>query len=165
MDIVSSDWTAERLFSSKKQDWRTPPHVFAFFDEKYKFQLDAAATPDNTLCGEFLTPLDDALAVSWPASSVWVNPPYGRDVGKWMEKARIEALKGRTVGVLVFARTDTAWWHDHVMKALCVYLLRGRLKFIGDDGIAGNSATAPSCFVVFGPISLPGGPRFQSVVL
>ncbi len=160
-----SDWTADKLFSSAKHEWRTPPHVFGFFDGKYKFDLDAAATPDNALCETFLTPLDDALTADWPAQSIWLNPPYGRGVGKWLEKAYHEARAGKTVGVLVFARTDTAWWHDYVMKAVCVYLIRGRLKFLGPDGEPANSATAPSCFVVFGKYTPIGGPKFTSLVL
>jgi phage N-6-adenine-methyltransferase len=155
-----SDWTQDRLFSSEKTDWCTPPHVFEHFDREYRFDLDAAATPHNALCERFLTAKDDALAVDWPAQSVWLNPPYGRGVGKWLEKAYREARAGKTVGVLVFARTDTAWWHDYAMKALVIYLIRGRLKFIGDDGKPGNSATAPSCFVVFGPYAPLGSPKF-----
>ncbi len=160
---TASAWSEDKLFSSKKQDWRTPPHVFRFFNEKYQFQLDAAASPSNALCERFISPETDALSVPWSAQTVWLNPPYGRGVGRWVEKAYREAQAGRTVGVLIFARTDTRWWHDYVMKALVVYLVRGRLKFFGDDGESTNSATAPSCFVVFGKYPRPDGPRFLSV--
>ena len=109
------------------------------------------------------TPCANALAVDWPGQRVWLNPPYGRGVGKWLEKAYREARTGKIVGVLVFARTDTAWWHDYAMKARMIYLIRGRLKFIGDDDKPGNSATAPSCFVVFGPCAPLGGPQFVAL--
>lgn len=160
---MSESWNADRLFSSAKQDWATPPHVFRYFDEKYHFQLDAAAREDNALCERFIGPETDSLSVPWQAQTVWLNPPYGRGVGRWVEKAYREAKAGKTVGVLIFARTDTRWWHDFVMKSLVVYLIRGRLKFVAGDGSASNPATAPSCFVVFGRYPPPGGPRFISL--
>lgn len=158
-----SSWTPATLFSSDKQDWRTPQHVFDFFDSRYHFQLDAAAREDNALCERFIGPEEDALSVPWKAQTVWLNPPYGRGVGKWVEKAYREAQAGRTVGVLIFARTDTSWWHDYVMRAKLVFLIRGRLKFLGDNGEPKNAATAPSCFVVFGKYPPSDGPRFISV--
>jgi phage N-6-adenine-methyltransferase len=163
--LSSLAWTEEKLFSSKKQDWGTPLHAFEYFNERFKFQLDAAATAENALCSRFITPEQDALAVPWEAQTVWLNPPYGRGIGAWMQKAYEEGRTGKTVGVLAFARTDTAWWHDYAMRALSIYLIRGRLKFIGDDGEPGNSATAPSCFIVFGKYPPLGGPRFIAVEL
>jgi site-specific DNA-methyltransferase (adenine-specific) len=44
------------------------------------------------------------------------------------------------------ARTDTAWWHDYVIKG-DVTFLRGRLKFGGHK----NSAPFPSAIVIFKP--------------
>lgn len=161
--MPAETWTKELLFSSEKQDWGTPPHVFQYFDEKYKFQLDAAAREDNALCERFIGPKTDALSVPWKAQTVWLNPPYGRGVGKWLEKAYREAKAGRTVGVLIFARTDTQWWHDYVMKASTVFLIKGRLKFVDGEGNAKNPATAPSCFVVFTKYAPSGGPRFVSL--
>ena len=58
-----------------------------------------------------------------------------------------------TVVCLIPARTDTAWWHDYVMKANEIRLVRGRLKFGG----AKNSAPFPSAVVVFRPFSSPMG--------
>jgi phage N-6-adenine-methyltransferase len=160
--VTTEAWTHE-VNAPTKQDWGTPQYVFDFFDRTYQFQLDAAAREDNALCKRFIGPETDALSVPWDAQTVWLNPPYGRGVGKWMEKAYREAQAGKTVGVLIFARTDTRWWHDYVMKAKLVFLIRGRLKFLGDTGQPKNPATAPSCFVVFGRYPPPDGPRFLSL--
>jgi site-specific DNA-methyltransferase (adenine-specific) len=77
-----------------------------------------------------------------------MNPPYGREIGKWMAKAHEEADRGATVVCLVPARTDTAWWHDHAAKADEIRFVRGRLKFIRDDG-RNDSAPFPSAVVIF----------------
>ena len=72
----------------------------------------------------------------------WMNPPYGREIGKWVEKA----YKSNAVVVcLVPARTDTKWWHEFCMKSKEIRLVQGRLKFGGSK----NSAPFPSAVVVF----------------
>lgn len=75
-----------------------------------------------------------------------MNPPYGRQIGIWVKKAKETARQGKaTVVCLLPARTDTAWWHDYVMKANEIRLIRGRLKF----GDGKGSAPFPSAIVVF----------------
>jgi site-specific DNA-methyltransferase (adenine-specific) len=75
-----------------------------------------------------------------------MNPPYGREIGKWVRKAYETAQAGRQAVVvcLLPARTDTAWWHDYAMKGE-IRFLRGRLKFGGSK----NSAPFPSALVIF----------------
>ena len=59
-----------------------------------------------------------------------MNPPYGRDIGKWISKAREAAEFGATVVCLIPARTDTAYWHDHIYGRAEVRFLRGRVMFV-----------------------------------
>jgi hypothetical protein len=75
----------------------------------------------------------------------FVNPPYGREIGKWLKKGYLEWEKGKTVVFLVPSRTDTLWWHDFVMKATEIRFIKGRLKFDGQK----NSAPFPSAIIVF----------------
>jgi site-specific DNA-methyltransferase (adenine-specific) len=75
-----------------------------------------------------------------------VNPPYGREIGKWIKKAHEEGSKPSTVVVcLVPSRTDTKYWHDYCMKADEIYFVKGRLKF----GNSSSAAPFPSAVVVF----------------
>lgn len=73
-----------------------------------------------------------------------MNPPYGREIGKWVRKAYESSLGGTTVVCLLPARTDTRWWHDYCMKGE-IRFIRGRLKFGGHK----NSAPFPSAVVIF----------------
>ena len=93
----------------------------------------------------FFTEEMDALKQEWQGVC-WMNPPYGREIKRWMQKAYESSLAGATVVCLVPARTDTAWWHDYAFKGEITFL-RGRLKF----GDAKNSAPFPSAVVVFRP--------------
>jgi hypothetical protein len=54
------------------------------------------------------------------------------------------------VVMLIPARTDTAWWHDYVVKADEVRFLRGRVKFV-KPGVKSDAAPFPSAIVVFRP--------------
>lgn len=76
-----------------------------------------------------------------------MNPPYGKEIAKWMKKAYEESLKGATVVCLTFARTDTKWWHDYAMKAAEIRFIKGRVRFEGAD----SSAPFPSVVIVFRP--------------
>ena len=131
-------------FSSETDLWSTPQDFFDKLNEKYHFTLDVCATPANAKCERFFTQAENGLNQIWDGI-VWMNPPYGRQIGLWMRKAYESALQGATVVCLVPARTDTAWWHDYAVKGR-VEFIRGRLKF----GNAKNSAPFPSALVVFG---------------
>tara|TARA_R110000782_G_scaffold169360_1_gene261265 strand:+ start:138 stop:548 length:411 start_codon:yes stop_codon:yes gene_type:complete len=130
-------------FSSKTDMWSTPQSFFNKYNEKYNFNLDVCASEDNAKCAKYFTETDDGLQQEWEGVC-WMNPPYGREIKKWMEKAYKSSLKGATVVCLVPARTDTIWWHEYAMKGE-IEFIKGRLKF----GNSKNSAPFPSAIVVF----------------
>ena len=130
-------------FSSKTDLWYTPQDFFKKYDDVYKFETDVCATDDNAKCAKYYTEEMDGLSQEW-RGVCWMNPPYGRTIGKWMKKAYESSLSGATVVCLVPARTDTNWWHDYAMKG-DIEFIRGRLKFGGSK----NSAPFPSAVVVF----------------
>ena len=130
--------------SSATCEWETPQELFYRLNAQYHFETDVCATAENAKCGKFYTKEQDGLKQDW-RGVCWMNPPYGKEIGKWMEKAYAESrTAGATVVCLVPARTDTAWWHDYAMKGN-IQFLRGRLKFGGCK----NSAPFPSAIVVF----------------
>jgi len=121
-------------FMSQRSDWQTPDDAYALLDAEFGFDFDPC--PHN--------PTIDGLSCGWGKSN-FVNPPYGREIGKWLKKGHEEHLLGKTVVFLIPSRTDTRWWHDYVMKADEIRFIKGRLKFKG----AKNSAPFPSAIVVF----------------
>ena len=44
-----------------------------------------------------------------------MNPPYGRGIGVWLQKAYESSQQGSTVVCLIPSRTDTKGWHDYVI--------------------------------------------------
>lgn len=121
-------------YSQARQDWETPPDLFARYDAEFHFTLDVAASRENTkVPNNFITPELDGLAQDWFDNICWMNPPYGAAVAKWIRKAREAAIAGATVVCLVPSRTDTNWWHDDAMKGE-VRFLRKRVAFVRPDG-------------------------------
>lgn len=139
------------MFSSKDKEWGTPQN---FFDNLNKvhgpFTLDPCSTHSSAKCEEYYTIEDDGLSKSWQGHNVFMNPPYGRDLGKWIKKAYNESKKPDTkVTCLLPARTDTKYWHEYCMKAWRIYFIKGRIKFDTMNGGSKNSAPFPSAVVVF----------------
>lgn len=151
----------ESLMMSKKQDWETPDHLFDALNQEFNFTLDVCAHSENHKLDNYYSPADDSLIQDWANDICFMNPPYGRDVYIWMEKAYNEYLKGATVVCLIAARTDTKYWHEFCMKATEIRLIKGRLRFKGAD----NSATFPSAIIVFDSRRYIESPILQSYLV
>lgn len=138
------------LLSSKKLDWCTPQAFFDKLNEEFSFVLDAAETDKTAKCTQYFTPETDGLSSPWNvAGAVFCNPPYGREIGKWVRKAYEEAQLGTTIVLLIPARTDTTYFHDYIYGKAEIRFVRGRLKFTDDDGNAADPAPFPSMVVVY----------------
>ena len=133
-------------FTSEREDWTTPREFFDRLNSKYFFTLDAAASTSNNLCSNFYSIDNDAMKADWLKDSkngwVWLNPPYGKKISSFMQKAHEEALRGTKIVALVPARTDTKWFQDYCLPHQITFI-RGRLKF----GNATNSAPFPSALI------------------
>lgn len=134
-------------YSSEKDQWSTPQDFFNDLDKEFRFETDVCALPENTKCARYFTPEQNGLAQEW-TGTCWMNPPYGRQIGPWVQKAYESSLTGATVVCLVPARTDTKWWHGYATKAEVRYV-KGRLKFGGCT----DNAPFPCAVLVFRPPS------------
>lgn len=162
------------LFSSVREDWRTPPRLFEQLSEAFgPFDLDPACTKESALAPAYFTAEDDGLGRSWYVSRpegegtrptrVFLNPPYGGSIGKWMDKAVFEARHGRLVICVVPARVDTRWWHRSVERhAALVYFVPGRVRFLRPDGVTLFPAPFPTAVIAFGNRSAFHGHPTQS---
>lgn len=134
------------LLSSETDDWATPIDFYRQLDHEFGFALDPCASEGNAKCRRYFTVEVDGLAQDWSPGPVFMNPPYGREIARWVEKAWLESQRGVLVVGLLPARTDADWWHRCVISADAeVRFIRGRLKFGGSE----NSAPFPSAVVVW----------------
>ena len=135
------------MFSSKSKDWETPQDFYEKLNEEFgPFTLDPCASEGTAKCENYFTMQNDGLFRSWAKQTVFMNPPYGRQISNWIRKAYQEAQNpGTKVVCLIPARTDTKYWHDYCMRAKEIHFVRGRLKF----GNSENSAPFPSAVIIF----------------
>lgn len=142
--------------TTDRKDWATPQWLYDKLNAEFHFTRDLAATANNTKHEKYYSPEQDSLSKDWNGEVGYCNPPYGRDIGKWVKKAS-EILTG-TVVMLLPARTDVKWFHEYIYpnhisqkrfnnnSVNCkIRFLRGRLKY--DDGKVG--APFPSMIVIF----------------
>src|SRR5215216_2803610 len=106
------------LFTSIRGDWKTPRALFQALDAEFHFDFDPCP----------INPKYDGLVINW-GNMNFMNPPYGREIHKWIEKGYRESLNGKTVVFLLPSRTDTGWWHEYNMKATEIRFIKGRLRF------------------------------------
>lgn len=142
---------SKALLSSKDMCWCTPKDFFQKLDEEFHFVLDAAATDRSAKCKLYFTPEIDALAQSWDVGgSVYCNPPYGRQIGKWIRKAYEESRRcTHPIVMLIPARTDTSYFHDYIYGKAEIRFIRGRLKFTDESGQEKDAAPFPSMVVIW----------------
>lgn len=149
----SEKWKA--LHSSQDMTWQTPPEVWRSVLDRLgivRFDLDPCSPGDGPgaiPCADRYTQSDDGLSRSWgePDSVAWVNPPYGRALGGWVDKMIREASRGVKVIALVPARTGAGWWHRALEGGGKPEFLRGRLQFLGKDGKPGAAAPFDSALI------------------
>lgn len=142
------------MFSSERDNWETPQSLFDKLDAKHHFTLDAASSDDNAKVAKHYTEETDGLSKPWAGERVFCNPPYGREVGKWVKKCADEASHS-FICLLIPARTDTSYFHEYIYgnPSARIEFLRGRLKFeLG--GATQGPAPFPSMLVYFGEDAL-----------
>jgi hypothetical protein len=133
---MNNDQAKQGLFTSQRGNWKTPKALYQALDAESGFDHDPCPTH----------PKVDGLKSDW-GNINFVNPPYGSEIKRWIQKGYQEFLKGKTVVFLLPSRTDTVWWHDYIMKATEIRFIRGRLKF--DD--QKNTAPFSSATAIFKP--------------
>ena len=133
-------------FSSVTDQWETPQDFFDTLNAEFDFNLDPCADRSNHKCEAYFTKEQDGLVQNWGGCTVFCNPPYGRQIGKWVRKSYEESKKPDTVVVMLIpARTDTKYFHDYIYGKAEIRFIRGRLKF----GQSKNPAPFPSMVVVY----------------
>ena len=129
-----------------KDEWLTPPEIIAALGP---FDLDPSSPIKRpwATAEHHYTVIDNGLMQPWHGR-VWCNPPYGAEAAKWLERL---AAHGRGTA-LIFARTETKMFVDHVWKkATALLFIYGRLHFHHVDGTrAAANGGAPSVLIAYG---------------
>ena len=136
-------WTHDSI-NNKTIEWYTPKSIFDSLD--IEFDLDPCS-PEGGVpwipVKQYYTKDDDGLTSPWKGR-VWCNPPYGKETIKWIKKMH----EHRNGIAIVFARTDTKWYHEYVKNADAILFLKGRVKFIDSLGVTGKNGSGSGSMLV-----------------
>lgn len=133
------------MYTSNSEEWATPQDFFDRLNEEFHFTLDPCSTDENAKCKKHYTKEQDGLLQDWTGEVVYCNPPYGREMPKWIKKCYEHYRGGGTVVMLIPARTDTKAFHEYIIGKAEIRFIRGRLRFGGGK----NTAPFPSMVVVY----------------
>lgn len=114
-------------FSSKSCEWATPQYVFDALDKEFQFTLDPCANDTNHKCAKYYTKEQDGLQQDWSGERIYLNPPYGRGIDKWVKKLSETDAPVRVA--LLPMRSDTNWFHNYVLGKAEIRYVKGRLRF------------------------------------
>jgi len=136
------------LMSSNSNEWETPQWLFYELHGEFGFTLDPCCTKENAKCKRYYTKEYNGLTKDWGGECVVVNPPYGREISKWVKKCHDEFMRKDArvrIVMLIPARTDTKYFHEYIYNKARLEFIKGRLKFSDSK----NSAPFPSMIVIF----------------
>lgn len=146
-DTGKKYYRADGWGENAKDEWLTPPSIIEALGP---FDLDPCSPVNRPwpTAARHLTWKDNGLLKPWEGR-VWCNPPYGLVISKWLARM----AEHRNGIVMIFARTESEYWHKFVWPYGDAYLfLRGRVRFCNVDGAVGaNWGPAPSVLVAYGP--------------
>ena len=142
---------SKAMFSSESNEHYTPTRILDMaVSVMGAIDLDPASDPGRRVrAAQHFTMSDDGLNQPWHGR-VFCNPPYGRSLSAWSAKVDQEFANGHTSAciLLVPARTDTKWFQPLHQVPVCY--VKGRLKFIDQQGREQGAAPFPSAVAYWG---------------
>lgn len=144
-------------FKSNGISYSTPMSLFLPLMQEFNFVLDVCADDKNHKCDIYFTEETDALKQDW-VGNCWMNPPFSRDINKWVRKAHSETKKfGGTKVCLIPVRSNTRWWNEIVNDAEVRFII-GEVNFNDEP----RGLWLPMCLLVFGDMAKVG--TFNTVI-
>jgi len=125
---METNMKCDVFFSKNTDDWATPKFIY---DQAINNGMFDPCPLRSTV---------DGLRIEWKKSN-FVNPPYSQ-LKRWIEKSITEHAKGKSVVLLIPARTDTKAFRLLFEYGAEITFISGRLRFNG-----ASSAPFPSMLV------------------
>lgn len=91
------------MYTSNSEEWGTPQELFNRLNKEFNFTFDICASKENAKCHKYYTKEEDALKKEW-GGVIWMNPPYGRQIGIWVKKAKMRQDKERQQSFAYYRR-------------------------------------------------------------
>ena len=145
--------------------WGTPQHIYDNLNVRFKFDLDACAmNADVAKNKNFISEKQNALKIDWKGKTIFMNPPYGRAIKAFMQKAKEQVLKhDLTVVCLIPNSTGTLWFKENVKPVLDeMIIFHKRMQFIDLDASSKNYSTSANFDSIV--VVLKKNPRKEPII-
>jgi site-specific DNA-methyltransferase (adenine-specific) len=140
--------------ATRREDWGTPPDLFAKLSTAHDFVIDLCASAENALCDNYIDERIDLMSpmgaelVEMVAegcgstlgpSYAWINPPYqgGGKTGLFVARAAELCLEN-CLGLvaLIPASVGSRWWRECVDPFFDFVIFPPRLTYAGAPATA-----------------------------
>jgi site-specific DNA-methyltransferase (adenine-specific) len=132
-------------FKSNSIEYSTPISIVEPLIKEFSIEIDVCASSLNHKLPDYWTKEDNALTKDW-LGNCWMNPPFDRNLSKWVKKAHDEAYKnGGTKVCLIPVRSNTKWWAEYILKSE-IRFINGEVNFNEEP----RGLWMGMCIVIFG---------------
>ena len=132
---------------SKSIEYSTPLKIVEPLIKEFSLTRDVCASIENYKLNNYWTKEDNALSKNWDGNC-WMNPPFSRDLGKWVKKAYNETYGLSCNGTkvcLIPVRSNTKWWAEVSPKSE-IRFINGEVNFNNAE----RGLWLPMCIMIFG---------------
>ena len=144
-------------FNSKAIEYSTPVKLFKPLQEEFDLKIDVCASDKNYKCNTYWTKEDNSLIKDW-IGNCWMNPPFSRELNKWVKKLHNDTKKfGGTKVCLIPVRSNTKWWNEIIQDAECRFII-GEVNFNDEP----RGLWLPMCILIFGDKAKVG--NFSTII-
>ena len=134
--------------TSKSIEYSTPLAIVQPLIEEFDLKLDVCASAVNHKLPDYFTKFDNALIKKWHGNC-WMNPPFDRNLGKWVKKAHYESQTTTGTKVCLFpVRSNTNWWNE-VCPDAELRFINGEVNFNDEP----RGLWWPMCVMIFGEMA------------
>ena len=131
--------------SSDSMEYSTPLQIVEPLIREFNLTKDVCASSLNYKLSDYWTKQDNSLLKDWEGNC-WMNPPFSRDLGKWVKKAFNDTIKfGGTKVCLIPVRSNTKWWAEICTQAE-IRFINGEVNFNNEK----RGLWLPMCIIIFG---------------
>ena len=128
---------------SRSIEYSTPLEIVNPLIKEFSLTRDVCASKYNFKLNSYWTIQDNAFTKEWHGNC-WMNPPFNKDLGKWVKKAHLDRKYGTKV-CLIPVRANTKWWSEVCLDSE-IRFINGEVNFNNEP----RGLWAAMCIMIFG---------------
>ena len=143
------------MYLSTTNEWGTPPEIIECVHKVFDIELDPASNEvfnKTVKAKRIFTFEDNGMSKNWSSKSLFLNPPYGREVGYFVNRLCDQFDQGYVdeAILLINSNTSTTYYQNALFFSSALCLPSTRIAFIDAQGIQQTSPRYSNSVFYFG---------------